>query len=81
MSKPEGYVGKLSITWENGEQNVFEISQSQSNIWIGEHKVHPQNEKTFKGILREIGEVFGESHKIKSYNWIELVSALKYPNY
>jgi hypothetical protein len=80
MSKPEGYIGKLSLTWENGEQNSIEISQSQGYIWIGEHKVHPQNEKTFKGLLREIGEVFGPQ-KIESYNWIELISPLKYSSY
>ncbi len=80
MSKPEGYVGTLSITWESGERNVFEIAQAQGHIWVGDHFVSVRNEKSLQGLLREISEVmFNPPQKIKQYTWLELIHPLVYP--
>jgi hypothetical protein len=80
MNKPDGYVGTLSITWEDGEKNVVEISQKDSQIWVGGHVVSPRNEKSFQGILREISEVLGSPpRKVKQYTWLELIQPLRYP--
>jgi hypothetical protein len=80
MSKPAGYVGTLSITWENGERNIFEIAQHDDHIWVGEHFVSVRNEKSLQGVLREISEVmFNPPQKIRLYNWIELIAPMKFP--
>jgi hypothetical protein len=80
MNKPEGYVGTLSIVWENGERNVFEIAQKQGRIWVGDHFVGAANEKSMQGILREISEVMSyPPQKIRQYTWLELISPIKYP--
>jgi hypothetical protein len=80
MSKPEGYVGTLSITWENGERNIFQIAQAKGYIWVGDHFVSPRNEKSLQGILREIGEVMGfQNQKIKQYTWLEMIKPIQYP--
>ena len=39
MSKPEGYIGTLSIIWENGDRDIFEIAQAKGHIWVGDHFV------------------------------------------
>jgi hypothetical protein len=81
-SKPEGYVGTLAITWENGEKNVFEISQSKGHIWVGEHFVNARNEKSMKGIISEICDVMSfPPRKYKQYTWLELVKPIDYPKY
>ena len=80
MSKPEGYVGTLAITWENGERNVFEIAQNKGHIWVGDHFISVRNEKSLQGILREISEVMSYPPKqVKQYTWLELVNPIKYP--
>jgi hypothetical protein len=80
MSKPEGYVGTLAVTWENGERNIYQIAQAKGYIWVGDHFVGPRNEKSFQGILREISEVMSyPPQKIKQYTWLELITPLKYP--
>ena len=80
MNKPEGYVGTISITWENGEKNVFEISQSKGRIWVGDHFVSPRNEKSLQGVLREISEVmFNPPQKIRLYTWTELIAPMQFP--
>ena len=82
MSKPEGYVGTLSIVWENGDRNVFEIAQSQGRIWVGDHLVGVRNEKSMQGLLTEISEVMSRPpQKIKQYNWLELIKPIEYPKY
>lgn len=82
MGKPEGYVGTLSITWEDGEKNVYEIVQAKGHIWVGEHFISARNEKSLPGVLREIGEVMSyPPKKIKQYTWLELVNPLKFPKY
>jgi hypothetical protein len=79
VSKPEGYVGTLSVTWENGEKNVFEIAQSKGHIWVGEHSVSVRNEKSMQGILREISDVMSyPPKKVKQYTWLELISPIKF---
>ena len=80
MSKPEGYVGTLSIIWENGERNVFEIAQANGHIWVGDHFVSVRNEKSLQGVLREISEVMSSRpQKIKQHTWLELIKPLEYP--
>jgi len=80
MTKPTGYIGTLSIIWEDGERNVFEISQNNEHIYIGEHVVSFRNEKSFQGVLREISEVMSyPPKKVKQHNWLELVGKLEYP--
>ncbi len=80
MSKPEGYVGTLSIIWESGERNVFEIAQTKDHIWVGDHFVSVRNEKSLQGILREISEVMSyPPKKVKQYTWLELINPLKFP--
>jgi hypothetical protein len=80
MSKPEGYVGTLSIIWENGERNVFEIAQANGHIWVGDHFVSVRNEKSLQGVLREISEVMSNRpQKIKQHTWLELIKPLDYP--
>lgn len=80
VSKPVGYVGTLSIIWEDGGRDVFEIAQNQGHIWVGDHFVSARNEKSLQGVLREISEVmFDRPQKIKQYTWIELVSPMKFP--
>ncbi len=80
MSKPEGYIGTLAITWENGEKNIYEIAQSKDHIWVGDHFVSTRNEKSLQGILREISEVMSyPPQKIKQYTWLELDHPIKYP--
>jgi hypothetical protein len=82
MSKPEGYVGTLAITWENGEKNVYEIAQSKGHIWVGDHFIRSRNEKSFQGILREISEIMSyPPKKIKQYTWLELDHRIEYPKY
>jgi hypothetical protein len=79
MSRPEGYVGTLSIIWEDGERNIYEIAQSRGHIWVGDHFVSVRNEKSFQGVLREISEVMSyPSKKIKTQTWLELVGKLVY---
>jgi hypothetical protein len=77
MTRPEGYIGKLQITWQNGDKNVFEVAQKDGYIWIGDHVVSPRNEKSMKGVLAEISEVFNQP--IRQYTWVELVGTLKFP--
>ncbi|HEX7475602.1 MAG TPA: hypothetical protein VF318_06495 [Dehalococcoidales bacterium] len=80
MGKPEGYVGTLSIIWENGERNVFEIAQANGHIWVGDHFVSVRNEKSLQGVLREISEVMSSRpQKIKTHTWLELIKPLEYP--
>ncbi len=80
MSKPEGYIGTLAITWENGEKNIFEIAQSKGHIWVGDHFVSARNEKSLTGVLREISEVMSNPpQKIKQYTWLELDHPIQYP--
>ncbi len=82
MSRPVGYVGTLSITWENGEKNVYEIAQNQGHIWVGEHSISVRNEKSMEGVLREISEIMSyPPQKIRQYTWLELVSPLKFSKY
>jgi hypothetical protein len=73
MNRSPGYVGKLEIAWEDGEKNVFEVSQKDGFIWIGDHVVSPRNEKNMKGVLEEIGSVFSDrlakSGNIAGYSW------------
>jgi hypothetical protein len=79
-SRPEGYIGTLAVTWEDGARNVFEISQSRGHIWVGEHFVSVRNEKSMQGILLEIGDVMSyPPKKVKQHTWLELVTPLKYP--
>ena len=80
MSKPEGYVGTLSIIWENGDRNVFEIAQANGHIWVGDHFVSVRNEKSIQGLLKEIGEVMSSRpQKVKQYTWLELIKPIEYP--
>ncbi len=80
MSKPEGYVGTLAITWENGERNVYQIAQANGYIWVGDHFVSSRNEKSMQGMLREISEIMSyPPQKIKQYTWLELISPIKFP--
>jgi hypothetical protein len=80
MSKPDGYIGTLSITWEDGERNAFEISLSKGHIWVGEHFVTPRNEKSLQGVIREISEVMSyPPKKVRQHTWLELVSPLQFP--
>jgi hypothetical protein len=80
VSKPEGYVGTLSIVWESGERNVFEIAQNKGRIWVGDHFVSVRNEKSLQGVLHEISEVmFNPPQKIKQYTWIELLAPMQFP--
>jgi hypothetical protein len=78
--RPEGYVGSLAITWEDGEKNVFEISQSRGHIWVGEHFISVRNEKSLQGVLQEISDIMSyPPRKIRQYTWVELVNPIKYP--
>jgi hypothetical protein len=80
VSKPEGYVGTLSIVWENGDRNIFEIAQNKGYIWVGDHFVSARNEKSLQGVLREISEVMSNPlQKIRQYTWLELVAPIQYP--
>jgi hypothetical protein len=80
VSKPEGYVGTISIIWENGERNIYEIAQAKGYIWVGDHFVSARNEKSLQGILREIGEVMSyPPQKVKQYTWLELIKPIQYP--
>jgi len=80
MYKPEGYVGTLVITWEDGERNIFEIAQNKDHIWVGDHFVSTRNEKSFQGILREISEVMSyPPRQIRQYTWLELDHPIQYP--
>jgi hypothetical protein len=79
MNKPEGYVGTLAVTWENGERNVFQIGQSKGYLWVGDHSVSARNEKSMQGLLREISEVMSSPpQKVKQYTWLELLSPIKF---
>ncbi|GEM_PF-3364417 len=80
MNKPLGYIGNLAVTWENGERNVFEITQKEGHIWVGEHLVSTRNEKSFQGVLREISEVmYNPPQKIRQHTWIELIAPMQFP--
>ncbi len=80
MTRPEGYVGTLAVTWENGEKNIFEISQSRGHIWVGEHFISPANEKSLQGVIREISDIMSyPPKKVKQYTWLELVNPIKFP--
>ncbi len=79
MSRPEGFVGTLAITWEDGQKNVYEIAQTKGHIWVGEHSVSVRNEKSLEGVLREISEIMSyPPKKIKQYTWLELINPLKF---
>ena len=52
MTKPAGYVGTLSIIWEDGERNIYEIAQTKDHIWVGDHFVSVRNEKSLQGVLQ-----------------------------
>jgi hypothetical protein len=80
MSKPEGYVGTLSVIWESGERGVFDIAQVGAEIRVGDHKVGPRNEKSIQGVVREISEIMTHPpQKVRQYTWLELVRPLVYP--
>jgi hypothetical protein len=80
MSKPEGYVGTLAVTWESGERNVYQIAQAKGYIWVGDHFISPRNEKSMQGVLREISEVMAyPPQKVKQYTWLELISPIRFP--
>jgi hypothetical protein len=80
MSKPEGYIGTLSVTWESGEKHQFEISLSDNRLWVGAHAVSVTNEKSLHGVLREISDVITHPpEKVKQYSWVELVRPLQFP--
>ncbi len=79
MSRPEGYIGTLSIIWENGERNIYQIAQTKGRIWVGDHFVSSRNEKSMPGVLREISEVMSyPPMKIRQYTWLELVSPIQF---
>jgi hypothetical protein len=80
MSKPVGYVGTLSVVWENGERNVYEIAQAKGHIWVGDHFVSVKNEKSLQGVLKEISEIMSyPPQKVKQYTWLELIKPIEYP--
>ena len=79
MAKPVGYVGTLSVIWEDGEKHIFEISEKDGRIWIGDHPVNVRNEKSMQGLLQEINEVMGYSQKIRQHTWLELIRPITYP--
>jgi hypothetical protein len=80
VSKPEGYIGTLAITWENGGRNIYEIAQAKGYIWIGDHFVSARNEKSLQGLLTEISEIMSyPPQKVKQYTWLELVKPIQYP--
>ena len=80
MSRPEGYIGTLSITWEDGERNIYEIAQNRDHIYVGDHFVSVRNEKSLQGVLREISDVMSyPPKKVRQYTWLELVGKLVYP--
>ena len=82
MSRPEGFVGTLSITWEDGEKNMYEIAQARGHIWVGEHFVSVRNEKSMEGVLREISEIMSfPPKKIRQYTWLELISPIKFSKF
>jgi hypothetical protein len=79
MSKPEGYIGTLSIIWENGDRDIFEIAQTKGHIWVGDHFVSVRNEKSLQGVLAEISDIMSyPPKKIKQYTWLELVGKLDF---
>ncbi len=79
MSRPEGFVGTLAITWEDGQKNVYEIAQAKGHIWVGEHSVSVRNEKSLEGVLREISEIMSfPPKKIRQYTWLELINPIKF---
>jgi hypothetical protein len=80
MSKPVGYVGTLSVVWENGERNIYEIAQAKGHIWVGDHFVSVKNEKSLQGVLKEISEIMSyPPQKVKQYTWLELIKPIEYP--
>jgi hypothetical protein len=80
MNRPQGYVGKLEIAWEDGGKNAYDIAQKEGFIWVGDHAVGPRNEKSMKGVLAEIAEIYSDPpRKIRQYRWLELVGQLKFP--
>jgi hypothetical protein len=80
VSKPEGYIGTLAVTWENGERNIYEISRNKGYIWVGDHFVSSRNEKSLQGILREIAEVMSyPPQKVRQHTWTELITPLTFP--
>jgi hypothetical protein len=80
MGRPEGYIGTLSVTWDSGEKQQFEISLSNNRLWIGTHAVSPFNEKSLGGVLREISQIIGrEPSQIKTHTWTELIQPLQFP--
>lgn len=76
MSRPEGYIGTLAITWEDDNTDVYQIAQAKNLTWVGDHAVSPRNEKSLLGMLREISEVMSyPPQRIKRYTWLELINA------
>lgn len=79
MSRPDGYVGTLAVTWEDGEKNIYEIAQAKGHIWVGDHFISVSNEKSLQGVLREISEIMSfPPKKVRQYTWLELVNPLKF---
>ena len=82
MSRPEGFVGTLSITWDDGQINVYQIAQTNGHIWVGEHSVSVRNEKSMEGVLREISEIMSyPPKKIRQHTWLELVNPIKFSKF
>jgi hypothetical protein len=80
MSKPAGYIGTLSVIWEDNERNIYEIAQTKEHIWVGDHFVSVRNEKSMQGLLREISDVMSfPPKKVRQYTWLELVGKLDFP--
>jgi hypothetical protein len=79
MAKPVGYVGTLSVIWEDGTKHIFEIALNDGRIWIGDHAVSVRNEKSMQGLLTEINDVMGMKQKVRLHTWLELLKPLTYP--
>jgi hypothetical protein len=79
VNKAAGYIGKLLITWEDGEKNVYEIAQTKDHIRVGDHFISPRNEKSMQGVLREISEIMGyPPRRVKQYTWLEMVKPIRF---
>ncbi len=79
MSKPDGYIGTLSVIWEDGDRNVFEIYKRNGRTLVGDHLVSVRNSKSLQGIILEISGIMSyPAKKVRQYNWLELITPLQF---
>jgi hypothetical protein len=82
MSSKKLYIGKVSVTFVDGETIEKNIFKSGRTIWINDHIVHAMNRNSFDGVIDEISVIHNKA--IEKWDWVSFgpdYDKLQFRNY